>query len=94
MSITFRQLDSFEVMTEATTTLLKKHMQLEDNMPHAIMLPDGRTPRPVYQGIAADPFRTSSTLYVLLSDERMVPESSPVRLLRRSQCWGFPRQGY
>lgn len=42
MSITFRQLDSFEVMIEETMTLLKKHMQSEDNMPYAIMLPDGR----------------------------------------------------
>lgn len=42
-----------------------------------LALPGGATPMPVYEAITANPVKVSGELYVLLTDERHVPENAP-----------------
>jgi len=73
----YRQFNTIHEMTDECVNLLRQHMQARGSTPHAIMLPGGQTPRPVYEAIRHGPFPVSPNLHVMMSDERMVPETSP-----------------
>lgn len=64
-------------LIEEGVKLLREHMQMTCTVPHAVMLSGGRTPLPIYESIAGEPFASSGNLYLLMSDERMAPRDSP-----------------
>lgn len=64
-------------LTAALVDLLAHHLKLALPVPHAVLLPGGRTPRGTYQQIAQNPCPVDSNTNILLSDERLVPIRSP-----------------
>lgn len=64
-------------LTTALANLLACHFKLTLPMPHAVLLPGGRTPRGAYQQIAQNPCPVDGNTRILLSDERLVPIRSP-----------------
>lgn len=64
-------------LTTALVNLLAHHFQMALPMPHAVLLPGGRTPRVAYQQITQKPCPVDGNTRILLSDERLVPISSP-----------------
>lgn len=76
MSIQLKTFKNGNTLIKAAAGLLKEYMQAQSNDPHAIMLPGGRTPIPVYREIADNPFTVSAGLHIMMSDERMAPENS------------------
>jgi len=77
MPIKYRNFNTFNKLVAEAVNLLKEHMQVRLDQPHAIMLPGGQTPLPAYKAIELNPFPVSSMLHIMMSDERMVPETSP-----------------
>src|ERR1035437_6142008 len=71
---TFQHTDD---LTAALVDLLACHFKLALPVPHAVLLPGGRTPRGAYQQIAQNPFPVDGNTRILLSDERLVPIRSP-----------------
>ncbi len=76
MSIRFKTFTDSDRLVEAAAGLLREYMQLQSSGPFAVMLPGGRTPVPTYRQIERNPFTVSAGLHVMMSDERMAPESS------------------
>ena len=70
----FRNTDD---LTAALVDLLAHHFQMALPVPHAVILPGGRTPRGAYQQIAQNPCPVDGNTRILLSDERLVPIHSP-----------------
>jgi len=64
-------------LTAALVDLLARHFQMALPVPHAVLLPGGRTPRGAYQQIVQNPFPVDGNTCILLSDERLVPIRSP-----------------
>ena len=64
-------------LTTALVNLLAHHFQMALPMPHAVLLPGGRTPRVAYQQISQNPCPADGHTRILLSDERLVPIRSP-----------------
>ena len=64
-------------LTTALVDLLACHFKLALPVPHAVVLPGGRTPRGAYQQIAQNHFPVDGNTHILLSDERLVPIRSP-----------------
>ena len=64
-------------LTAALVELLARHFKLALPVPHAVLLPGGRTPRGAYRQIAQNPFLVDGNTRILLSDERLVPMRSP-----------------
>lgn len=64
-------------LTAALVDLLACHFKLALPVPHAVMLPGGRTPRGAYQQIAQNPCFVDGNTRILLSDERLAPIRSP-----------------
>jgi 6-phosphogluconolactonase len=75
--IQVRWFENAEAWMRETADLLQRHMAKEFDVPHAVVLAGGQTPRPVYQALAAHPFPCSSNLRLMTSDERLVPPSEP-----------------
>ncbi|MEI8079917.1 MAG: 6-phosphogluconolactonase, partial [bacterium] len=71
---TFQHMDD---LTAALVDLLVRHFKLALPVPHAVLLPGGRTPRGAYQQITQNPCRVDGNTHILLSDERLVPIRSP-----------------
>jgi 6-phosphogluconolactonase len=57
--------------------LLIKHMNSASPVPHAVMLSGGSTPVPVYTALSSQSVSITENLFVLYTDERMVPSDSP-----------------
>jgi len=70
----FRHADD---LAAALADLLVHHFQMALPVPHAVLLPGGRTPRGAYQQIARNPCHVDGNTRILLSDERLVPLRSP-----------------
>lgn len=64
-------------LTAALVDLLAHHFRMALPVPHAVLLPGGRTLRGAYQQIARNPCFVDGNTCILLSDERLVPISSP-----------------
>jgi len=77
MSIKLKTFKTGNSLIKAAADLLREHMQIQSNCPHAIMLSGGRTPIPVYKEITLHPSTVSDNLHIMMSDERMAPENSP-----------------
>lgn len=77
MFMQFRKFQTIESLIAEGVNLLNEHMQIRSETPHAIMLSGGHTPLPIYDSIAEHPFPVSDQLYIMMSDERMVPDDSP-----------------
>ncbi len=67
------EFDDMHDMRGRAAAVLGEHLCLSPAALHAVLLPGGRTPLPVYAAVAADPPRVDEHLHVLLSDERHVP---------------------
>lgn len=84
MFIQFRKFQTMESLITEGVKLLREYMQIRNETPHAIMLSGGRTPLPIYNSIAEHPFPVSDQLYIMMSDERMVPDNSPENNLAKT----------
>jgi 6-phosphogluconolactonase len=73
----FRDFESTDALIDAAAKVLREALQAAGAAPVAVMLSGGRTPRPLYESIAAHPFTVAPAAHIVLSDERMVPEESP-----------------
>lgn len=76
-SIRKREFRSPGEMTAAVADLLGDRAKHVFGRPHAVLLSGGRTPVAAYAEVEQRRFRAAEDLYVLLADERMVPEESP-----------------
>ncbi len=74
--IKLRQFSTGEEFEEESVRLLAAAMCESSEDGHAVMLTGGGTPLPIYNRIAADPFTITNNLYVLFSDDRLVPIDS------------------
>lgn len=72
-----RKFDCKAALDEAVAALLKYHFEEEFPLPHAVMLSGGNTPLEAYRRVAGEDCIASSSLHLLFSDERMVPDASP-----------------
>ena len=75
--IIVRWFENADAWMSETAELLQHHMTHEFDVPHAVILAGGQTPRPVYQALAVRPFTCSPNLRVMTSDERLVPANEP-----------------
>lgn len=64
---------NFDELTVTLVDLLARHFQSGARVPHAVILPGGRTPQGAFQQIARCPFPVDLNTHVMLSDERLVP---------------------
>lgn len=64
-------------LVAAAADLLQELMTRVYGTPHAVLLPGGRTPKPVFDELALRRLSCADDLYVCFSDERMVPPESP-----------------
>ncbi|MFA5042783.1 MAG: 6-phosphogluconolactonase [Kiritimatiellia bacterium] len=64
-------------LTAALVELLARHFKLALPMPHAVLLPGGRTPRRAYFQMTQQPRPVDENTCFLLSDERLAPIRSP-----------------
>lgn len=71
---TFQHIDD---LTTAIVALLTRHFKMTLPVPHAVLLPGGRTPCGAYQQIALNPFPVDINTHIVLSDERLAPIRSP-----------------
>jgi len=76
-TITLRQFESVASLNESVAALLKHHIEQEYPFDHAVMLSGGNTPLEAYRLLAAQKCVVSGNLRLFLSDERLVPASSP-----------------
>lgn len=65
--------DTIGGMRGRAAALLGEHLGRSLPGPHAVILPGGRTPLPVYAAVAAEPPDVDDNLHVILCDERHVP---------------------
>lgn len=74
---TVKAFENRETLEEALYTLLKDLFQAATvEEPYAVMLSGGSTPAALYERIAQSGVRAGDGLYILLSDERLVPSES------------------
>lgn len=73
MDIKTRQFNSSDDLTAAAAELLGE--QLRSRIPglHGILLSGGRTPRPLYEQVAMRRIRVPDSLFLMVTDERVVP---------------------
>lgn len=64
-------------LVQETAALIGEHIAISHGRPGAVMLSGGQTPLPIYDRISRNPVPASARIHILLSDERMVPETSP-----------------
>jgi len=64
-------------LTAALVDLLACNLKLALPVPHAVLLPGGRTPRGAYLQMTQHPCCVDNNTRILLSDERLVPIRSP-----------------
>lgn len=62
---------------QAVANLLAVHIEKPFGKPHAVMLAGGKTPMPVYEEVARRRLKAADDLFLMYSDERMAPETSP-----------------
>lgn len=72
-----RRFENASVMAHEAAALLTHHLGTASPTPFAVMLAGGRTPLPAYQLLLQQKFAVSPTAHILLSDDRMVPPTSP-----------------
>lgn len=61
----------------AVTELLAVQMTKSFGKPHAVMLAGGKTPLPIYEAVERRRLKAVEDLFLMYSDERMVPDTSP-----------------
>ena len=71
------EFDTVVQMEQAAFALLGEHFSLAVAGPHAVMLTGGKTPAGLYRRIEQSPPPADDCLHLLISDERLVPISSP-----------------
>lgn len=62
---------------QAVAELLSIQITKPFGKPHAVMLAGGKTPLPIYEAVACRRLKAAEDLFIMYSDERMVPETSP-----------------
>ena len=72
-----REFKTAEDLVRAVANLLEERFTRSFGRPHAVMLSGGRTPLPAYGEVKNRRLHGAEDLYVLFSDERMVPPDSP-----------------
>lgn len=65
------------ILLESAGDLLRKAMAEPASTPHAVLLAGGQTPLPAYRAMAYRRFRVCPNSRIILTDERMVPYTSP-----------------
>lgn len=75
--ITASIFDSREALYEVTLRLIRSVISDGKNRPGALIVPGGRTPRPLFEAIATNPPTPASDFYLGYTDERHVPETDP-----------------
>ena len=71
------EFDTVVQMEQAAFALLGEHFSLAVAGPHAVMLTGGKTPAGLYRRIEQSPPPADDCLHLLISDERLVPLTSP-----------------
>jgi 6-phosphogluconolactonase len=71
-----RRFDGQAALEAALQALIQEELQAAHDLPHAIILSGGRTPLPVYERIAREPFKPDGFAHVIFSDDRHVPFES------------------
>ena len=72
-----REFASLAELNAALRDLVQESLQRENAVPHAVMLSGGRTPVPVYEAIAREPFPIAATAWITYTDDRHVPVENP-----------------
>jgi 6-phosphogluconolactonase len=72
-----RHFENISLLNKAVAALLKHHFEREYFRNHAVMLSGGKTPFESYHLVAGETCVVSSGLRIFLSDERLVPVTSP-----------------
>jgi len=72
-----RSFRNAEALAIAVADLLQERMTQPFERPHGILLSGGQTPLPAYRELAGRRTRSSEELFIMLADERMVPDDSP-----------------
>lgn len=75
--IVFRRFESLSALDTAVAALLRHHFEREYPCHHAVMLAGGKTPFGAYRIVAGSKCVVSRGLRVFVSDERLVPITSP-----------------
>ncbi len=76
LSIKLKHFETRKKLNTALKDLLVKHMQLDEDSNHAMMLSGGSTPLPVYDQLSKLSVSISEKLHIFYSDERSVPSNS------------------
>ncbi len=70
--------DSAEALFDAAKKRMAAAALKAGDAPIAIIVPGGNTPKPLFEAIAADPFPAGAGLHIGYTDERLVPDDSPM----------------
>lgn len=68
---------NFSELEQAALLLLRTGLKVGASSGHGVILPGGRTPQGLYAALTREPERVSTSLRILISDERHVPLDSP-----------------
>lgn len=71
-----RRFDAHDSMISEVASLLRDELTFSAVHPHAVVLPGGATPLPVYKRIEQTPFPADENAYIVISDERYVSKTS------------------
>jgi len=70
--------DTSNALFDAARNLFQSTAQNDASAPHALLLPGGNTPRPLFQNIREYPFPVDANFRIGYTDERYVPEKNPL----------------
>lgn len=77
MTIAVTTFDSKDALLNALESGLREAFARESEQPFAVMISGGNTPLPVYERLAKNPPKTSTSAGIVFADDRYVPVDSP-----------------
>lgn len=77
MTIGIKKFSSPDELYQAVADLMAVQAVKPFGKPHAVMLAGGATPMPAYEEVARRRLRAAEDFFLMYSDERMVPVTSP-----------------